>query len=576
MKKRIISCLLAVALCSSMVLSGCGSKDNTPAADSAGKSEGSAGAGDSAGTADSSEGADTATADIPQPEDKTYDITYTSTWWCDSTYEHGGYIESMIEDALNINLEVKPLDTTTTQDLMLASGEMPDCMWTSSKTPAWMYDNELPRTIPKAMVEYYCPKLIEYYDEFPLIYEMITDPNDPDSFLALTGITFQFVDYYLPNDYYRYDWIEKLGIDLGVNVEEVYDRIYVADDGIELTKFLEIMDAFVNQDPDGNGKKDTVGAALPNIFQTTMYSAYGFRNGVNEGKDGGAEMYYALDEYRDYLVGMADMYKKGLLDPNAMEDNRSIAWNEVNTNIAGYWVTSTNSLNSWAADRPPLTLLEANPDAKILLTPGVKPDGGEPTALTNATPAYSNFFVRADVDDQKLAKILQFVDYTLFGAGDKTTHLSMLYGEYGVDWEWDESGDMPIKLNTLASGERGTWTFGQTGQDRDVSKWTGEEPMFAAGLKYWGKDGSWMKWQTIPYKEDIANETNHAEISSDIGEDVLAYVKNFAAQSVLGQIDPVAEWDNYLAELDRMGYNDLMAELDKLDSLEEIQASYAK
>ena len=223
-----------------------------------------------------------------------------------------------------------------------------------------------------------------------------------------------------------------------------------------------------------------------------------------------------------------------------------------------------------------MTLLEANPDAKILLTPGVKPDGGEPTALTNATPAYSNFFVRADVDDQKLAKILQFVDYTLFGAGDKTTHLSMLYGEYGVDWEWDESGDMPIKLNTLASGERGTWTFGQTGQDRDVSKWTGEEPMFAAGLKYWGKDGSWMKWQTIPYKEDIANETNHAEISSDIGEDVLAYVKNFAAQSVLGQIDPVAEWDNYLAELDRMGYNDLMAELDKLDSLEEIQASYAK
>lgn len=44
-----------------------------------------------------------------------------------------------------------------------------------------------------------------------------------------------------------------------MNVEQISDNIYVADDGIELSKFLEIMDAFVNKDPNHTGARDTVG-----------------------------------------------------------------------------------------------------------------------------------------------------------------------------------------------------------------------------------------------------------------------------------------------------------------------------
>ena len=44
-------------------------------------------------------------------------------------------------------------------------------------------------------------------------------------------------------------------------------------------------------------------------------------------------------------------------------------------------------------------------------------------------------------------------------------HASLFYGEKGVDWEWDETGEMPVKLNVMPSGKKGTWTFGQYGQD---------------------------------------------------------------------------------------------------------------
>lgn len=514
-------------------------------------------------------------AEVPQPDpDKRYELTYTG-YWCNSDYEDGSYIETMIEDALNMDITVEKAETSDTIDLLLASGEMPDVMWTESKTASWMYEQELVRTIPRDMVEYYCPKLIEYYDEYPLLYEQTLNPENPDEFLNLTGLTFQFVDYYLPGDFYRYDWIQNLGIDPGVNVEQVSDRLYVADDGIELSKFIEIMDGFVNGDPNRSGANDTVGATAPSLDVGQFYSAYNLHRDIND-VDGEAEQYYATEEYKEFLKGFADLYAKNLIDPEIISNDRTLAWDKVNTGVAGYWITSTNALNSWAVDRPPLTILDRDPEATILVTPGIKPDGGEVQAITNPSPAYGRFFVNASVEDDKLAKILQFLNYTLFGDGDKDVLASLFYGEKGVDWDWNEEGDRPVKINTLNSGDKGTWSFSQFGQTKEVTKWSGEEELFQAGGKYWsaGEDGIWMKWQHIPYKADLSNTTEYGDIQQEISSDLDAYTASYRTQAVMGKIDVDATWDDYLAELDRLGYNEMMDQLADLQPLEDIIAGY--
>lgn len=533
MKRKVVSLFMATVMLSMTILSGCGKE-----------------------TADGQE--------------KVYEITYTG-YWSDDTYKDENYVENMIEDALNIELSVVKTADESTLDTLLATGQMPDCMW-CDKEVAFMQEQELTRNIPISMVEEYAPSFIKYFDENPLLYDYVIDSENPDEFTCLRGITLQFTDYYLPNDYYRYDWIQNLGIDLGVEVEQIADRIYVASDGIELSKFIEIMDAFVNQDPDGDGQKNTYGVTAPNLQQSVFYSAYGFTKGVNE-VNGEAEQYYVMDEFKEYLKGFADLYKNGLIDSEIIEDNRKLSWNKVNTGKAGYWVTSTNALNSWASDRPPLTLLSEDPEATILLTPGIKPDGGEVKTVTNSSPAYGYFYVNADVDDEKLAKILQFVELTIFGNGDDSFKASLFYGEEGVDWEWGEDGT-PVVINTLQSGEKGTWTFGQFGQDEQVTKWTGEEEIFAAGGKYWSEnqDGIWMKWQGVEYKEDTANETEYAVIKAEVNTDIEAYVKNYIAQAVLGQIDVDNTWDDYLKELDRLGYNKMMDELNKVEPLENVVA----
>ncbi|MCI9592825.1 MAG: hypothetical protein HFG51_01580 [Lachnospiraceae bacterium] len=544
--------VLPLTLCVVLVLSGCsGSSNKAASAGGEGKAD-------------------------PDPN-KTYDITYTGQW-CFSDYEDGSFAERMIEDALNINLTVEKAETVDTIDLLLASGEMPDCMWTESKTPSWMQEQELIRTIPRSMVEKYCPTLIEYYEKNPLIYKMVLNPENEDEFICLAGLTFQFVDYYLPGDFYRYDWIEKLGIDLGVNVEQVSDRLYVADDGIELSKFIEIMDAFVNQDPDGNGKNDTLGAAAPDwgiglIGQ--FYSAYGFTRDINE-VNGKAEQCYVMDEYREFLKGFQELYARNLLDPEIISNDRTVGWDKVNTGACGYWLTSMNTLNSWAMDRPPLTLLDRDPEAKLLATPGIKPDGGEVMAVVNPTPAYGKFYVNANVDDEKLAKILEFFNYTIFGAGDRDTKVSLFFGEKDVDWKWDEANDAPVKINKLNSGDKGTWSFSQFGQTEDVTRWVGEEELFQSGGKYWSEseNGTWLKWQRPPYKADLANETGYEKIFQEISGDLEAYVASYRTQAILGQTDVDATWGDYLAELDRLGYHRMMDELEGLLPLEEMAEKY--
>ena len=545
--------ILAVILCAPMLLSGCSKSSDTSAVSTGGGSK--------------------------EPDmEKTYDISYTGHW-CKADYEDGSYVERMIEDALNINLTVEKAETKDTIDLLLASGEMPDCMWTEEKTASWMMDQELIRMIPRDMVEKYCPDLISYYEEYPLIYKQVLNPENEDEFVYLTGLTFQFVDYYLPGDYYRYDWIENLGIDLGVNVEQVADRVYAADDGIELSKFMEIMDGFVNGDPNGTGKKDTIGAAGgasdPNIAQGAFFSAYGFGIG-NKEVEGRAEQFYVLEEYKDFLKGFQKMYAKNLLDPEIINDDRNVIWDKVNTGVAGYWITSTNALNSWAMDRPPLTILERDPNAKILVTPGIKPDGGEVQATVRPSPAYGRFFVNANVDDEKLAKILQFLNFSLFGDGDKEIVAKMFFGEKDIDWKWDEDGETPVQINKLNSGDKGIWSFSQFGQTKEVTRWIGEEPLFQVGSKYWSasEDGIWMKWQHRPYKEDLAGETEYETILQEIRSDLESYVANYRTQVILGQTDVDSTWNSYLDELDRLGYNRLMDELEALEPLEEIVAEY--
>lgn len=548
-KKRLLT-MLAISILAGTV-AGCGGNASS-------KTEVSSGG-------DSGEAQKTA---LPAPDpDKRYKISYWG-YWCDD-YKPGNYVEKLISDKLNIDIEVRKIGGSEGVNLMLASGEMPDCGW-FDQDPSFMYDQELVRNIPRDMVEAYAPSYVKNYEENPIMWAQVLNSQDETQLRYLAGVTFQFVDYYLYSDYYRYDWIENLGIDLGVNVEKLTDNIYAADDGITVEKYREIMEAFVKNDPDGNGKADTIGVNAARINVPQFYSGFGFKSGVND-VNGKMVMNYATEGYKEYLKYFQKMYADGLVDPEIVTPKGNTSWEKADKGIAGYFITSTNALQTWAVGRPPLSLLEKVPDVKLLLTPGLKPVNGEVSMHANISPAYGHFYVNNNVkEDDKLAKILQFAEYTLFGE----TQTSHFFGEEGVDWEMKDGKFS--KINELPSGEKGTWSFSQFGQDHTVSQLIAQEPMFEAGLKYWGKseDGIWMKWMHKPVKEDVRNETDFHAKSTEIDPSITPIVDTYRTDCILGRKDVDATWDAYLKELDRNGYSEMMAELDKLPTLDEIIAEY--
>lgn len=563
MKKRIVSLMLATTMLTMTVMSGCGGESATSQDDESSKEQ----VEDSTKTDDESDENESESVDnLEEP----FEITYQSILWGDDTYEDGSYCEKLIEENLNVEIEVVKVDRSSI-DSVLATGQMAEVMWDDSKTPEYMMDQGLIRTIPKSMVEEYAPSLAAFYEQYPILEQASTDPEDPDSYTSFRGMTATYVKYSGQADCYRYDWIQKLNIDLGVEVEQIADRVYVAKDGIEVSKFKEIMEAFVTQDPDGNGEDDTYGVTAENLLQSCLLSGYGLLGGVND-VDGEAEQYYATEEFKNYLKDFAGLYTDGLLDAEIIENNRKLCWDKVTSNKSGYFNTTPNSAADWATDRPPLALLDQVTEATILLTPGLKPDGGEMIMRANHSPAYGYCYIRADVDDAKLARILQMLEACVYQDSENNDFkISLYFGEKGVNWDYDGNGGITV-IDALEQMEKGKSTFVQFGQDPYMGQLLNENNIFAIGMDFWGEDGSWREYDSLEYKEDVYGETEYATIYAESNGDIQEYVNNYMAQAVLGQIDVDETWDAYLEELDRLGYNEMMAELDKVDPLADLAA----
>lgn len=103
----------------------------------------------------------------------------------------------------------------------------------------------------------------------------------------------------------RQDWMDKLGIDAPTSMADV----------------LEISRRFTEEDPDGNGAKDTIGLASTKAIWGSIAGLQGFFNGYHAypstwyERDGKLVYGSVQPEMRAALLALQDLYAKGQLDP---------------------------------------------------------------------------------------------------------------------------------------------------------------------------------------------------------------------------------------------------------------------
>lgn len=170
----------------------------------------------------------------------------------------------------------------------------------------------------------------------------------------------------------RQDWLDKLGLKAPTNMAE----------------FEKVIQAFTEEDPDGNGKNDTYGFTYSgsDIYNTGWVSDPVMLFSANTGKylpgswqkDSNGNLTYGSinKENRDTLKTMSDWHKKGYLFKEAAATGAWDAMNEFTEGKAGIFVG-----RSWAIGSVN-DLVKNNKNAVVKAYPTIRQNNGKPTYQT--------------------------------------------------------------------------------------------------------------------------------------------------------------------------------------------------
>jgi putative aldouronate transport system substrate-binding protein len=157
--------------------------------------------------------------------------------------------------------------------------------------------------------------------------------------------------------YIRKDWLDNVGLD----VPETWDE------------FMAVLKAFRDDDPDGNGKDDTIGMTLPFAVPAMEFDYYnrfimqdamfGFQEKNGRWVDG-----FTQPEMKAALKRFQDLYAEELIDTEFFSNKTSAARSKIYDSQAGvmeYWS------GTWA-QRFDSSAKNSNPDAVVIPIPPIR------------------------------------------------------------------------------------------------------------------------------------------------------------------------------------------------------------
>lgn len=240
-------------------------------------------------------------------------------------------------EVTNVYLDTTLADTATDMkqefNVMIASGEIADIV-----------EYEKPEVEQQAMegafipledlIAEHAPHLQAYFDANPKMYSYA---KAPDGHLYYVP----YITAPIPTmiNYIRFDWLDKLDMEVPTNTDELYD----------------VLTAFRNEDPNGNGQKDEVpvfGRNSKNVLREMMIWFDGARYEwyVEDEKVG-----YGPSEarYQTAVTELAKWYSEGLIDPEIFTVGGKARDLYLPTNLGGMtidWFGSTAGYNDRCPD----------------------------------------------------------------------------------------------------------------------------------------------------------------------------------------------------------------------------------
>ncbi len=350
--------------------------------------------------------------------------------------DRDGEIVALMEEKFGVNFYMIDTSDGTAFNVKIATGDVPDVFRVGFDTYKKFVNDEIIAEIPYDKIEKYAPDLYAAYNgqlERYMDWSMVDGKNygllvpNPES-----GEFRQLVAW-------RGDWLEKVGI------SKVPDT---------LAEMEDAMYKFTNNDPDGNGKKDTYGLSLS--MMGSIFGAYGFIPN-NWTRVDGKLIYGAVQpEMKEALAILAKWYKDGVIEPEFVRDeNKGIGdWSVSTAFVTGligvscypeylYWEPA-----GWPGGREgsnPSELRKNFPgaDEKIVYgNPPAGPDGKRGLNMRDGLQhAFITFGKKVEEDEAKLQKILEVFNYA---CANEEGFMLTRFGVEGTHYEMQNDIPTPI------------------------------------------------------------------------------------------------------------------------------------
>ena len=334
-----------------------------------------------------------------------------------------------------------------------------------------------------------------------------------------------------------------------------------------LDEFTEMLRAFRDKDPNGNGQADEIvitgqGTGSYNPFYFIMGS-FTFVNTRDwfQVNDGVLNLCYTTEGWKEGLKYLNGLYEEGLIDPlmftQDLNQLKAVMQKE-GDNIVGV-AGAMNGSHLFTVNEKMLDYVGTSPFKG--------PDGTQWAPYQTYTVTH-NGFVTKDAKDPVLA--FQLLDL----CWEKDASMVIRYGEENVDWKW--AGEDAVGMFE-AAGYPATFEL-LTGVQSGVQNkwWNVWSPMY---LDYtigngWAEDFEPLNNQRLAYNtvallidyvpeaDKVAGKITYtADESNEIAEiqtNLNSYFKEAMCLFVIGDMDVEADWDEYIEELEALGMNEYL------------------
>jgi putative aldouronate transport system substrate-binding protein len=363
-------------------------------------------------------------------------------------------------------------------------------------------------------------------------------------------------------------WLDQLGLKMPTTTDE----------------FKQVLIAFRDRIPNVNNQRIIPFSADPNNFDIGLFTGWWGVNaagmnsgaGVNQGGfaviNGTIESTLGRPEFRETIKFFADLYRERLIDPELFTQDKQ-TW-EAKGKLGLYGVVLGYGPGDWIPEVDPRQR-ESDPSRNWggwVALPVLRASASVSPVFRNnnfGNSLFRNQFVITDkAEGAKAANILKWLD-ALYSPQHS---LEQNWGPMGKTWSiLSQTGGRTIYQGIDTS----SWTEDERGKNGWGGYSVPSMPRYQRPRAVWTEQPR-PGWENEYRDKDIADElyrpflepvsmpqlwfnADDARRVSDIQTAIGEYGKQKVAEWVSGQANVDAEWDAFVAQLNRLGLQDLLA-----------------